>query len=57
MRKDFEDETWEADAQASFAVAAESEFSRLKQDLKRKAGLLPTPWYIRVLHRLKRLFS
>ncbi len=55
MRKDQEDEDWEAQAQAGFAQEAESEFKRLKEGLKRKAGLVPLPLYRRVLNAAMRL--
>lgn len=45
MRKDDEDYEWESDAILTYSGAAESEFKRLKDGLKAKAGILPTtPW-------------
>ncbi len=44
-----EDGDWSVEddeiSQAFIGQAAESEFKRLKDRLKAKAGLLPLPWY------------
>lgn len=64
MRQEDFEEDWVDEALVSCTSAAESEFSRYKLDLKRKAGLLqPTPlsrvknrlWGI--LEYIKRWFS
>lgn len=52
MRKE-DDEDWEAEAQAAYSGVAESEFARFKTELKRKAGLLPLPFYRRVLNSIR----
>lgn len=48
MRKTDEDEDWEANAAVAYSQAAESEFARLKHQLKVKAGLIRYPWYSRL---------
>lgn len=58
MRKDHEDEIWEAEAAVAYSQAAESEFVRLKASLKRKAeehALSLLPWYRRSWVKFKRL--
>lgn len=57
-RHDESEEEWESEAHLCFSKAAESEFTRLKLELKRKAGLLDKPsWYSRVIKFMKGLFG
>lgn len=55
--KDQDYDDWEGDAQASFSLAANSEFTRLKEELKRRAGILPLPWYRNLLNKVITLFK
>lgn len=56
MQKE-DDYDWEFEAGETFGLMAQSEFERIKLDLKRKAGLLPLPLHTRVKNFFKGLIE